>query len=222
MNTLQTNIKTMTSRELLNVINASRQLSGEPVTRLNKLNEKIVDELEGEHYTKRVVQNLNNTTSDIFELTIEQCTLIGMRESKSVRRSVLDKLKAMDNTPAIPQTYAAALLEAGRLAGIVEDQQAQLEIAAPKVEYHDNVLASTNGMTTSEVAGQLGMSAQKLNARLKKLMVQKKVGKRWMLRAKYLDRGLSTEETYLDNGGNSRHSMKWTEKGRKFIIELVG
>jgi len=164
MNTLQTNIKTMTSRELLNVINASRQLSGEPVTRLNKLNEKIVDELEGEHYTKRVVQNLNNTTSDIFELTIEQCTLIGMRESKSVRRSVLDKLKAMDNTPAIPQTYAAALLEAGRLAGIVEDQQAQLEIAAPKITVYEALADRKTDVNTTKLAKQLGLrSAQQLN-----------------------------------------------------------
>src|SRR5690625_4106329 len=45
--------------------------------------------------------------------------------------------------PAIPQTYAEALLEAGRLAKITEEQAAQLAIAAPKAEFVDKYVEST-------------------------------------------------------------------------------
>jgi hypothetical protein len=84
-----TESKTMTSKELLDLINSARQELGEQPLRLNKFNEKIEDELEGDYYTKSVVQNMNNTESVIYDLTPDQCTLLSMRESKSVRRTVL-------------------------------------------------------------------------------------------------------------------------------------
>ena len=62
MNQLTAIQKTMSSKELLDVINKVRIEMGEPTIRLNKFNEKIEDELDGEHYTKSVVQNLNNIT----------------------------------------------------------------------------------------------------------------------------------------------------------------
>lgn len=88
--------QTMSSIDLLKVINNARKQVGEPQVRLNKFNEKIEDELEGDHYTKSVVQNSNNTQSVVYQLTKDQCMLLSMRESKIVRRNVLEKLKAID------------------------------------------------------------------------------------------------------------------------------
>lgn len=51
-------VQTMSSKDLLEVINQVRESVDEPTIRLNKFNEKIEDELEGDHYTKSVVQNL--------------------------------------------------------------------------------------------------------------------------------------------------------------------
>jgi len=87
--------QTMSSRELLDVINLARIESGEPEVRLNKFNEKIEDELEGDHYTFSVVQNSNSTESKVYQLTADQCMLLTMRESKKVRRTVLGKLKTL-------------------------------------------------------------------------------------------------------------------------------
>lgn len=89
--------QTMSSIDLLKVINNARKQVGEPQVRLNKFNEKIEDELEGDHYTKSVVQNSNNTQSVVYQLTKDQCMLLSMRESKIVRRNVLEKLKAIDD-----------------------------------------------------------------------------------------------------------------------------
>lgn len=93
----------MSSIDLLEVVNSARKEFGEPVLRTNVFSDRIKDELEGEHYKTFVVQNLNNTESTVFELTFDQCMLVGMRESKGVRRKVLEKIKAFESKPAIAQ-----------------------------------------------------------------------------------------------------------------------
>ena len=119
---------TMSSRELLELVNAARAEAGEPQIRHNVFMGRIRDELEGDNYKTFVVQNVNNTDSEVAELTPEQCLLVSMRESKAVRRAVRDRLDAMAK-PAIPKSYAAALLEAGRLALELEQAQQQLQEA---------------------------------------------------------------------------------------------
>lgn len=59
---------------------------------------------------------------------------------------------------AIPQTYAQALLEAGRLALQVEQQEAALALAAPKVQFVDSyVQASTGSLGFRQVCKLLGV-----------------------------------------------------------------
>ena len=55
--------KTMSSKDLLELINQIRQNFGESPVRLNDFNNRIVDELDGQHYEIFVVQNSNNTQS---------------------------------------------------------------------------------------------------------------------------------------------------------------
>ena len=97
MNILQTNnSQTMSSTDLLKLINQARKDFGEKPVRLNDFNSRIADELSDDHYESFVVQNTNNTTSVIFNLTLDQCMLVSMRESKSVRRFVLAKIKELE------------------------------------------------------------------------------------------------------------------------------
>lgn len=104
--TTSKNNQTMSSVELLKVINKARKDFNEPSVRLNKFNEKIEDELDGDHYTKSVVQNPNNTESTIYHLTLDQCMLISMRETKSVRRYVLAKIKELELKLQSKQLFA--------------------------------------------------------------------------------------------------------------------
>lgn len=162
---------TMSSFDLFIIVNQSRENEGENKTRLNQFNSRITDELDGEDYQKMVVQNPNGTESIEFLLTVDQCMLIAMRESKSVRKSVLAKVRELESqqAPKIPQTYAAALIEAGRLALEVEKQAEQLAIAAPKVAFVDNCVERSTLLTASQVAQKHKMSAIKLNKFLDEL-----------------------------------------------------
>ena len=67
------------------------------------------------------------------------------------------------NQPAIPQTYAEALLEAGRLALENEKQAEQLRLAAPKVDFVDKYVEKSALQTATQVAATFGMSAVKMN-----------------------------------------------------------
>ena len=216
MNLITSNTNKLTSFELYKIINSCRQSAGENKIRVNDFAARIADELDGDNYESFVVQNPNKTETKAFILTLEQCMLVGMRESKAVRRSVLAKLKELEQKEQfkIPQTLPEALQLAADLALKIEQDK-------PKIEYHDRVLAADNGITTTEVASELGMSAIKLNRLLESMKVQRRVGGRWVLTASHLDQGLTVEVTHVDDGGKSRHSMKWTEAGRKLIHELV-
>ena len=96
----------------------------------------------------------------------------------------------------------------------------------PKAEFYDKVLNPTdeeNGftklLTTTEVAKDLGMTARKLNNILYEKGIIYKQGKTWVLYSKY---DYLMSEKYCDYSINEfGNLLKWTEKGRKFIIELL-
>ena len=208
MNIIQSDIKTMDSSELRDLINECRLGVEQPI-RLNKLNEKIVDELEGEHYTKSVVQNSNNTESVIYHLTVEQCTLIGMRESKTVRRSILAKLKELESNQ-VPKTYAAALIEAGRLAQVAEEQAEQLAIAAPKVEFHDTVVNSTHTFSIRDAAKKINQRPIKFGEWLKEFHYTCLNGR---ASQKYIDMGLFVTHTGISESDHAYTQTRMTGKG---------
>jgi len=201
-----TNQASMSSRDLLDLINQVRSDLGEPLLRLNSFNLKIEDELDGENYTKNVVQNFNNTESIVFELTIDQCMLIGMRESKAVRKNVLAILKQKQ----LPQSFSEALQ-------LAADQARQLELAAPKVQYFDRVADTKNLLNASQVGKKVGMSAVKLNQYLADMGVyDRRIAGRTFAQW-FIDKGYGevkqTEQGYPQS--------KFTNKGEQWVIEQL-
>lgn len=157
----------VSSLDLLGWVNDARARHGEPVLRRNVFHSRVVDELEGEHYKKIVVRNSNNTTTDAFELNQEQCMLVAMRESKGVRRAVLEKLKAMEQSsqPQVPQSLPEAL----RLAADMAEKNTQLALEnqqqAAQLESLHNLFV--DGMTPTEFAKRLnGVNCQKVSQAL--------------------------------------------------------
>lgn len=88
--------KTIDSQSLLAMVNAARKKCGEGVVRNNVFIERIEDELEGETY-KIFVGQKNGAEIDIIEMTIKQALRVAARESKAVRRSLVDKLEDMQS-----------------------------------------------------------------------------------------------------------------------------
>lgn len=127
--------QTMSSIDLLAIINTARAEAGETEVRRNDFASRCRDELDGDHYETFVVKNPNGTETEVLSLTQDQCMLIGMRESKAVRRNVLAKLKAIEaksERPAAlpnfadPADAAIAWAEQYRARQIAEQTKAQI------------------------------------------------------------------------------------------------
>lgn len=129
-----------------------------------------------------------------------------------------------DNILKIVENWKVDRERAERAEEIAKLQQAELEKAAPKVEYCEHVLLSKSTYNTSQIAKELDLSAKKLNDFLKQKRVQFKQNNTWLLYTKYTGKGYTETVTYSyeSSTGDHRTSMRtvWTEKGRKFIHEL--
>lgn len=100
---------TMSSTELLEIVNQARLEFGESKIRNNVFAERIKDELDGDAYKTFVsVPEGGGTPMETFELTRDQCMLVAMRESKGVRRKVLAKLKEPEQAQLKPPVSTPA------------------------------------------------------------------------------------------------------------------
>lgn len=139
--------------------------------------------------------------------------------------------------------------EIRRLNGVVDEQvvniarkgeniihlEHQVDGLMPKAIYSDNVLDSVSCFTTTQVAKELGVTAQELNRSLCALHIQYYQSGQYMLYAEYAHMGLAKSRTrynaFLDTKCDGRKEkmgkavthtyLVWTEKGRKFIHDLA-
>lgn len=206
----------MQSKDLLELINQVRAQFNEPQVRLNKFNEKIEDELDGEHYTKSVVQNFNNTESIVYELTIDQCILIGMRESKGVRKNVLSILKAKQKPFDI--TNPAHLLQA------IEVQAKQnialkqeIELQAPKVAFVDKYVAGNGNKTFRQVAKLLQIKENFFRDFLEFNKIMYRLNGEWAVYSNHTDAKRFYVKTGVSGSGHAFNQVLFTPKGVEWI-----
>ena len=106
----------------------------------------------------------------------------------------------------------------------IELQEKEIKQAAPKVNYYDTHLQSVNTLTTTQVAKEIGMNAEKLNSKLKELGIQYKQSDQWLLKAPYDRWGMHDVRTniFTSERGNTHTNTYtvWTQRGRRFIIAL--
>ena len=140
-------------------------------------------------------------------------------------------------------------VEIRRLNGVLDEQtrwasiqgenvinlEKQVDGLLPKAIYSDNVLDSVSCFTTTQVAKELGITAQELNRSLCALHVQYYQSGQYLLYAEYAHMGLAKSRTrynaFLDPKCDGRQAkmgkavthtyLVWTEKGRKFIHDLA-
>lgn len=111
-----------------------------------------------------------------------------------------------------------------RLAEQNELHKQQLQIAAPKVQYYNEVLMSDSTYNTNQIAKELGMSAITLNRKLRERGVQYLQNGQWLLYSKYQGKGYTKTHThpFVRSDGTTGTAMQtvWTESGRLFIHSL--
>ena len=103
-------------------------------------------------------------------------------------------------------------------------QQKELTVAAPKVKYYDDTLASTDCLTTTQVADDLGISARALNQQLSNAGIQYFQSGSWHLKGKFREWQLASTRTYNyikgDGSTGTKVNLVWNQRGKRFILAL--
>ena len=208
-----------------------------------------VHEGESEEETIRNAEEiLRATLKKKEELLEQQKKLLGeSRIQLAKSRTQLEKNKVM--LAQQKKLIGEQDVEIRRLNGVVDEQvvniarkgeniihlEHQVDGLMPKAIYSDNVLDSVSCFTTTQVAKELGITAQELNRSLCALHIQYYQSGQYMLYAEYAHMGLAKSRTrynaFLDPNCDGRKEkmgkavthtyLVWTEKGRKFIHDLA-
>lgn len=206
----------VSARELHEFLEVKSRFNDWIKNRINKYElEENID------YTKILVQCIRGQNEYDYVLLLDTAKELSMVENnekgKQARKYFIQcekKLKEVVNKPVLPQDYLSAL----KALVASEEEKALMK---PKVEYYESTLRPDTYvklLTSSEVAKDLGISAQKLHTRLNELGVIYKQNKTWMLYSKYQDR----VPEYCDYTINEHsQTLKWTERGREWIIGLL-
>ena len=194
-----------------------------------------VHEGESEEETIRNAEEILRATLKKKEMLLEQQRKL-LQESKVILAQQKKLIGEQD-------------VEIRRLNGVVDEQvvniarkgeniihlEHQVDGLMPKAIYSDNVLDSVSCFTTTQVAKELGVTAQELNRSLCALHIQYYQSGQYMLYAEYAHMGLAKSRTrynaFLDPNCDGRKEkmgkavthtyLVWTEKGRKFIHDLA-
>jgi phage anti-repressor protein len=157
-----------------------------------------------------------------YALTLDMskkiCMVSSSKKGNEIRNYFIECEKQLKN-PNVPQTYAAALLEAGRLALELETAQVKLLEANRTVSILTHV---SKQYTATEIAKELGFnSAIELNKLLHIKQIQFNQSGTWVLYSKYSNLGyVDIKQEILDNGKVIYH-RRWTQTGREFLVKLL-
>ena len=187
------------------------------------------------------------TEDGLYEVLMQSRKPIAKQFKKGVKQ-ILHEVRTtggyiathQDDTPEEIMARALTIAQAtlskreGRLKQLeaqTEQQQATIKIqteeikqAALKVSYYDNHLQSVNTLTSTQVAKQIGMDAEKLHRKMKEIGILYKQSGQWLLYSPFSTWGLhaTRTQTYTRNDGSIGTSVYtvWTTKGLRFIHAL--
>lgn len=162
---------TMSSLDFLNnIINPARVSSGESEVENRHFIARIEDEIEdlgvAEKFYVTTTQGAKRSVKG-YTLNMEQMTLVGMRESKAVRRQVLEKLKSISK-PVIdpmailddPKILRGTLLTYTEKVIALEHQVEEMK---PDVEAYGRIAKSSDGaVCITDAAKALQVQPKKL------------------------------------------------------------
>lgn len=219
-------------------------LNGEPVFNLNYIgalleiaNPRMSIDISDKDYVVKIDnsvvsftynRNLNNrgelflTEAGLYRLLLRSNKPEAEKFSKWVTKEVLPSIRKtgsyqVEQKPAIPQTYAEALLEAGRLALENEKLQAQAIENAPKVVAYDKLMDTHNNISVKEFGKIIGIGEKNLFEWLRNNKYLMSDNNPYQ---KYMDRGYFevVEKTYTTNDREKSYTQTLiTPKGQGYL-----
>lgn len=141
------------------------------------------------------IHEQNGQTYYEYRLNKRDSLILVAQNCPEFTAQIVDRWQELESQqrPQIPQTYAAALLEAGRLALEVEEKTKQLALAAPKVAFADRVAGDDKGVNIGNYARAVGLGQNVLFRALREHRILMSGGNRHNLPFQdYIERGYFT------------------------------
>jgi phage regulator Rha-like protein len=204
--------RTMSSREIAELTGSNHSDVKRSIQRLDadQLLTQPLAEFDFEH---------NGNIYQEYRLNKRDSILVVARISPAFTAAIIDRWQALENTKSVVQiSYAESLRQLADSIEAKERAEAQLAIAAPKVDYYDKIVARENLLNASQVAQKLKLSAVKLNKLLDELGVyngavkNSRIFKQW-----FVDKGFGfIRQTEL---GYSQ--AMFTLRGEAWVVERL-
>ena len=205
---------TMSSREIAELVGKEHK---HVMRDLRALSEQLGDMFEG------VVQvwthPQNKQQYEEYAIKRDTCiTLLTGYDSVS-RMKVIKRWQELESAqkPAIPQTYAAALLEAGRLAMELEQAEAQLAIAAPKAEFVDRYVDATGTYGFRQVAKMLSVKENWFSDFLIEKAIMYRLSGRLTAHSGHIDAGRFVPRAGVAKNDHAYTECRFTAKGVEWV-----
>ena len=205
---------TMSSREIAELVGKEHK---HVMRDLRVLSEQLGDMFEG------VVQvwthPQNKQQYEEYAIKRDTCiTLLTGYDSVS-RMKVIKRWQELESAhkPAIPQTYAAALLEAGRLAMELEQAEAQLAIAAPKAEFVDRYVDATGTYGFRQVAKMLSVKENWFSEFLIEKGIMYRLSGKLTAHSDHIDAGRFVARAGVAKNDHAFTECRFTAKGVEWV-----
>ena len=157
MNLVNLNTQTMSSREIAELLgkeHANLKISAERLAF-----KKVISTLAVQEFTH------NGNTYTEYLLNKRDSLILVAQNCPEFTAAIVDRWQELEAqlAPKLPQTMAEALRLAADQAEQIEQQQKQLQLAAPAVAFVESFVERTALQNATQVGQTFGMSAVKLN-----------------------------------------------------------
>ena len=208
---------TMSSREIASLLESRHRDVCISITRL--MDSGAIAGYAATPYT----HEQNGCTYFEYFVSKRDSYVIVAQMSPTFTAALVDRWQELENAskPAIPQTYAAALLEAGRLALENEKQAEQLRLAAPKVEFVNKFIQADSGNMTFRAAAKiLKINEREFRTFLKDSKIMYLLGGDWVPYQQHIEAGRFEIKAGLAEHEEKSHAFKqskFTPKGIEWV-----
>ena len=205
---------TMSSREIAELVGKEHK---HVMRDLRVLSEQLGDMFEG--VVQLWTHPQNKQQYEEYAIKRDTCiTLLTGYDSVS-RMKVIKRWQELESAhkPAIPQTYAAALLEAGRLAMELEQAEARLAIATPKAEFVDRYVDATGTYGFRQVAKMLSVKENWFSGFLTEKGIMYRLGGKLTAHSEHIDAGRFVARAGVAKNDHAFTECRFTAKGVEWV-----
>lgn len=206
---------TMSSREIADLVNTTHDSVMKTIRSLVSKGVVFGNETPYTHPQ-------NHQTYKEFVLDFRNTMVVVSGYNSELRAKVIDRWQELEKQAkvgfTIPQTFAQALMLAATQAAQIEEQQKQLEVATPKVEFVDKYVDTKGNLTFREVAKLLKVNERRFRHFLKDNKIMYELHDGWAGYSKFIKNGMIENVTgFNKDTGRAFSTALFTPKGFNYI-----